>query len=415
MAQKKKLDLRELEMQLPPIESNETKIILGGSSYDGDNDPFNNIFHLINEDSETIWHIIGECDGGGNHGGGNNNPPNNDDDGDGYGYDDGNGDEGDLDHYFDDYQNAGGDDDSHEPPSGGTGTGGFNIDLALTSINNQIHDVYDGLTSTEVTNLVSRDSDFSTYSVFDQQLVNVLTSNSVIAELIRGINGNTEAKVNFDIVNGLPSGQFGNTSFDPNTGQITIQINQSWLSQSIGWNVDNTNPNSYGINYAALGMNQDFVALLTHELIHAQHQSLVVEALQHVPSHDLAQTRDYMLNVMHVNPSLVDTFFTVNPSTGVVTFNTSDVLEHQWMSNPANGAINTVMDAVNQFTADSQNMQQAINHMTSSMDYAAAQASSSSPLGGYTNAQWQQIYNSLQNSLNAIKTAWGSWLNYNGH
>ena len=33
MKQKKKLDLKELELQLPPIESNETRIILGGNDY----------------------------------------------------------------------------------------------------------------------------------------------------------------------------------------------------------------------------------------------------------------------------------------------------------------------------------------------------------------------------------------------
>ena len=36
MTQKRKLDLKELELQLPSIDSNETKIILGGNDYGGD-------------------------------------------------------------------------------------------------------------------------------------------------------------------------------------------------------------------------------------------------------------------------------------------------------------------------------------------------------------------------------------------
>lgn len=73
-------------------------------------------------------------------------------------------------------------------------------------INNQIHDVYNGLTPAEINNLISHELDFSTYSTFDQQLVSVLGSNSVLADLVKGIHANTEAKVNFDIVSGLPAG-----------------------------------------------------------------------------------------------------------------------------------------------------------------------------------------------------------------
>ena len=40
MTQKKKLDLKELELQVPSIDSNETKIILGGNDYGGGNGQF---------------------------------------------------------------------------------------------------------------------------------------------------------------------------------------------------------------------------------------------------------------------------------------------------------------------------------------------------------------------------------------
>ena len=162
MSLKRKLDLKELELQLPPIDSNETKIILGGNDYDD-----NFINHFLDGGNDTQlpgdFKITEGPHSGGHH---HTEQPDDDDDDDGRDYDD----YGDLDHYFDDYQDAGGDDDSHEPPSGGTGSG-FNIDLALTSINNQVHDVYNGLTQAQLTQ-ISLDSDFAANPVFGHQLIN---------------------------------------------------------------------------------------------------------------------------------------------------------------------------------------------------------------------------------------------------
>lgn len=96
MTQRKKLNLKELELQLPAIETNETKIILGGNDYE------DGIFHLINEDGDTIVYIVENSNGG--PGGGNNVGGNN------ANGDDNNVDQGDLDHYYDyDYDDGGGD------------------------------------------------------------------------------------------------------------------------------------------------------------------------------------------------------------------------------------------------------------------------------------------------------------------
>ena len=80
MTQKRKLDLKELELEIPSIDSNETKIILGGNDYGGGNGQFD------------MWYW------GGNDGGGNNHHGDGDDE---YAQNNDNNDGGDLDHYFD--------------------------------------------------------------------------------------------------------------------------------------------------------------------------------------------------------------------------------------------------------------------------------------------------------------------------
>lgn len=412
MAQRKKLDLRELELQLPPMDSNETKIILGGNYY---NDDDSTLFHLINPDGDTIIHIIENCVDGdgvlGHIGQGNNNGGDDDDD---YGAqnEDGYSDQGDLDHWFDD---AGGDDDGGITP----GMPGFSISAAVHSITSQMQSVYNGLSQAQIQSSFSFDSDFNNFQVFGSQLSNVLATNSCLAQLVGSITTNSGSHVSFDIVQNLPNGTFGVTSFDPNTGVITIQLNQSWLSQSIGWNVDNTNPNSHGINYADLGMNEDFVALLTHELIHAQNYSLLINAMQNIPTNSISDARDYMLNNLHVNPSLVDALFTVDPNTGEVKISSSSAAEHNWMADPNNGVINTTMTAVNEFIADMQKMQTAVNNLSQLMDFAQKESTSTNTevLGeGYPEpSEWHEIFVGLQHEMNEIKNNWGTWLNYNGY
>ena len=403
MAQKKKLDLKELELQLPPIDSNETKIILGGNDYD---DNFINHFLDGGNDSQLPGDFrISEGPHSGDHH--HTEQPDDDDDDDGRDYDD----YGDLDHYFDDYQDAGGDDDSHEPPSGGTGSG-FNIDLALTSINNQVHDVYNGLTQAQLTQ-ISLDSDFAANPVFGHQLINALASNSVLASLLSPFT-NGQSHLSFDIRTDMPGDKAFTTADDPNhPNGVVISINQIVLD-SLGWNLDSQSTNNGdGVNLSLLNSQQDFIAMLAHEFIHAQQSALFAKALAN-SNGTVSGTYDYMLNTMHVNPAIVGIYFTTDSNGNIIQNPNAEQAAHDYMqSNP--GVSQAIMSAVTEFNSDLSNMQQAINHLTQTMDYAQQQANSANPQGGYNNAQWQQILNSLQSKLNGIKDSWGSWLNYNGH
>ncbi|GEN73915.1 hypothetical protein [Chryseobacterium lathyri] len=256
MTQRKKLNLKELELQLPAIETNETKIILGGNDYE------DGIFHLINEDGDTIVYIVDSGDSapvGGNNVGGNNA---NDDDN--AGGDDNYVDQGDLDHYYD-YD---GDGDGIEDNAG---DGDNNI--------GENHNILDGLDLSEFSNLVIDTGN----PAFDEQVKELITSNNELADLLEDLLANSNHQIKFEIAdlgNDPVKYTLADTTHDPDNpnGSYIITFNSNSFDGNGNYIIDGTGLATDGTNLDNLSPTEELVATIAHELLHVKYEEMVRNA-----------------------------------------------------------------------------------------------------------------------------------------
>jgi hypothetical protein len=186
---------------------------------------------------------------------------------------------------------------------------------------------------------------------------------------------------------------------------MTIAINSSALSQSNGWVYDSANSNGAdGIDYSALNVKEDFVASIAHEMVHAYHLSLFFTAVEKSGAvyGDNATVYNYMLNNLNVDEKIVNLFF--NNTNGIITINNNtNVDSHKYMSDPANGVIDSIMQVVNEFREDSRQIQGRMQELQQNIEEMEREGKD--PGGGYN----EQSYNFIISEYNSLNDQYG-WM-----
>ena len=255
MAQKRKLDLKELELQLPSIDSNETKIILGGNDYGGDS--------VGNFD---MWYW-----------GGNNNGA--DAAHDNYQ------DQGDLDHYYD-VDGDGVEDNAGDGDDGNTDPG-----------NNQ--NVYDGINVEDYDNLIIDTGN----PLFDQAIENLLESNSELASLLEELlaDGSNEIKFSIgDLGEMSPDGKYtlAETRPDDTYSNYEIIFNSHSFDADGNFIFDGNGQSTDGFNLADLTSEEEFAVNVAHELLHVQYSEMIKDSYDQMIANqgDLNDVANDLLN-----------------------------------------------------------------------------------------------------------------------
>ncbi|WP_312303967.1 hypothetical protein [Chryseobacterium sp.] len=387
MTQRKKLNLKELELQLPAIETNETKIILGGNDYE------DGIFHLINEEGDTIVHIIDNCVDG-NPGGGNN--VGGSQEGNNAGADD---DQGDFDHYYDyDYDDGYADgnvDYSQGPPTTSpfhTPTGLSNgMNLAQPNINMDPL-IDDGVQDATIM----------------AQVQGILSSNSVIKGLLGFYNNGyfnlTIGSETIPNANGQSTGAI--TGFDSTSNWTTVYIalNELGFNEN-GWQWDWTGLDNMGFDHSSLNTIEELVAILAHESIHAKHNADFLNAL-HENGMNMSDTRNWMISQGY-STEYINAWFSVDAN-GNVGFNPNhgDAV-HTYMQNHDQDII---QHAIDEFRTDMHQLQQTVDNLRQEADFAYKESLSSNPMGESDQSDWAEYYQTLQHQLNELLYDWGAFI-----
>lgn len=289
---RRKLSLEELELELPKIETQETRFLLGGTGYSqddisGHNNPVDNghphqdPLPPLNPDGphhegqDPVGEEMDESD----------IPGDDQDQGD---YSDESGQ-----HYPDpdDYGDYNPDpmNNNVQPPQGGntntngnTGSGSNGSVPLPSGLNN-------GVDLSNFPFTFENSAQESNSQNFLSQLSSLFQSNGVIANLISQIEANGST-VNFaiaDLVDNNGSNTLAQTEAPANTSNVTITFDSSDIGQN-GWqnlfnNVNNANANGSHVheyNNASQSLLNTVIHELTHGLIHSMMQSSVQIAVQ---------------------------------------------------------------------------------------------------------------------------------------
>ena len=237
MAQRRKLDLKELELQLPSIDSNETKIILGGNDYGDGNGQFD------------MWYW----------------GPNNGADAAHDNYQD----QGDLDHYYDDNNGE----DYHTPDL----NGGHHDDGYTDPGNSQ--NVYNGINVDDYDNLVIDTGN----PLFDQAIENLLESNSELASLLEELlaDGSNDIKFSIgDLGEMSPDGKYtmAETRPDDTYNNYEIIFNSHSFDDDGNYIFDGNGQSTDGSNLGDLTPEEEFAVNVAHELLHVQYGEMLRDA-----------------------------------------------------------------------------------------------------------------------------------------
>ena len=402
MSLKRKLDLKELELQLPPIDSNETKIILGGNDYDD-----NFINHFLDGGNDT--QLPGDFKiTEGPHSGGHHHTEQPDDDDDGRDDFD---DYGDLDHLYDqDY------DDGYPDGGHGTGTGtgwgsptSIQFDAPLSILN--------GLSAQQIQNI-----DFSQIqnSNITNNISDLLCSNNGLASIVNDIV-NSGLHLKFEIkpmefgstqnTPGTPDNDivWGNTLYNYNTGEVTITINSHAFDANGNWWPDKAggvNISHDGVDSTPFNALQDFAHTIAHEVIHAKYGMMWNNAWE---NSDKSPQGMYNYMVSHSGNDFANIYI-VKDSNGDVHFRPNTeigTLEHNYMTNHD---ADTIKNIVTEFTNDLHDLQHTVDNIRQNMHNAEAHFNDDgeqNPPGG---DWWKAFHEHLQGELHDIMQNWGQFV-----
>lgn len=257
MAQKRKLDLKELELQLPAIDLKETKIILGGNDY-GDDD-----FNPLGGSDMRLTGDFSIQGGHGNSNGGAN---------DGGGYQD----QGDMDHYYDDNNGE----DTHTPDLDNGHQDDYNNQDAGPSGQNQ----QDGIDVEDFDKLIIDTGN----SAFDDAITEIFASNSELADLIMELMGDGTNQITFAVADlgNDPTQPYklAGTTHDPDPtnshNNYTITFNSHSFDQNGNYVYDASGTATDGINFNDLSPQEELVATLAHELLHVKYEEMLMEVYE---------------------------------------------------------------------------------------------------------------------------------------
>ncbi len=367
---KKRLNLEELELRLPAIDAKNSKILLGGSDYDGAEDMdgcrfCNDLTSAKLGSAETQAH---------------------NDYGDNF----------DLDASIDGYNDYGDANDvdggNSSGGTGGTGTSGINIPATLS----------DGFNLNNANLYINNDN---TSAAFSNQFNGILSSNSVIGNLFntatQGGPSGYALIINFGDLSGIGTGGvLGNTHSDlVSIMSQTITFDTSLIS-SLGM-TDVEILDNAGVNHDPLTPLESLVAIIAHEAFHSySNVGYILSRTNN--SGSLIDARDWMLNNGY-DPAVVNIYYNTSIIGGVetVTVNSAtaiEAIEHAYMSSSSFTLVN---DAIAEFQSD----QAQANVIKEQLENAVNQAGSYLGSGGDgaegqpTNEAFQSSYDNLVGEL----------------
>lgn len=368
---KKKLNLLELELKLPKIDEKNTKILLGGSSYDG-------------YDADTCNGI--ECGEGPNRS---------------YPLDWGLQDPAEDDNNLDlDVSHDGSYDQDSSVDADGNSSGNSveipNFPAVLSSA------LSDGVSMNNPNFALTAMLGGPIYS----QILGIFESNSVLGNLLSGY---TSAGHPVTITAGvLTDPQRFAEATVPNLGsnQLTITINSS-LFNSNGWAADSTGLDNIGFDFSSSSPLEDLVGTMVHEVIHAQ-QYLEISNLLEQNNGDLLAVRNAL--VAAHSEEYANNWITIDGNGNAqISINPDGI--HAEMNNPENHAM--IQSAIDEFRQDMLEVKTLANNLMQAIETAEAHLNDdpeTQPPGGDF---WNEYRDNMQHALDDLIDMWGPLLEIN--
>jgi hypothetical protein len=356
----RKLNLKELELKLPKIDENYSKILLGGNTY-ADDAVFGGGCDLIKdkEIADIGWNGPLEHD----------NSLDLDVSIDGYEYNDG---------YQDEGQNDGETTEQNNNPS-------FNVTEYL---NNLPESFKNGVESGDF--FISGGIELGDSNTrFVDQFYTIIESNSFIAQTIQYIRS-LGIDLRFDI----------NDDFPDVSGEHALAHTQSYFSANvikISFNIDQMNPNDGWENTA-----HDSSAIISlaetviHELVHAKYAAEVMKIQQELTPPGVSPNAEAIYNALVAEHSVAfaQMFIELNPSTGQYEYITNSEIrndrEHAYMDTHDSDLLEQTK---NELRDDIEELTLHINNIQNNLQ--TAEQNLNTGLDETANQQLQQIYEDL--------------------